>query len=458
MIFSHGATRLAVVLFIGLPAPSPAAAPVPAPTFTATQLRADLREIERALHDMPADLSHSADLAALEDAIRDIDDKLERSAPLERDAAWRLFATLNPILADGHLFVGFVDWRGDTRAHLASGGTLFPFAVRVTPECQLSVRNDKPWSSFALPQYGALILKMDGVPAHEICEQMMARAHGDTRVFRADLLTRRFWFYYWKMFGAPGFYSLTLAPGGTQRFKGSFGLPELLTVEEKFDRQFELDYVADDKTGSTTSTAILKLGSFAWRDKDQVLEFTRTAFESLQRWHIRNLIIDLRDNGGGNDDQWIEGVMPYIATRRWRTASTYRKRVVTADPARGEVVGAVVDGEIETWYPPQPDNPLHFGGDVYVAVGPGTYSSAVVMSTVIQDFGFGRVIGPNDSVRANSSGGTRRTTLTNTGLIVVTPRFVLTRPSGAKQPALLTPDIPYGAEESLVDFFFKSRK
>ena len=296
------------------------------------------------------------------------------------------------------------------------------------------------------------------MPAHEICEQMMARAHGDTRVFRADLLTRRFWFYYWKMFGAPDTYSLTLAPGGTQRFKGSSGLPELLTVEEKFDRQFALEYVADDKNGKTTSTAILRLGSFAWRDKDQVLAFTRTAFESLQRWHIRNLIIDLRDNGGGNDDQWIEGVMPYIATRRWRTASTYRKRVVTADPARGEVVGAVVDGEIETWYPPQPDNPLHFGGDVYVAVGPGTYSSAVVMSTVIQDFGFGRVIGPNDSVRANSSGGTRRTTLTNTGLIVVAPRFVLTRPSGAKQPALLTPDIPYGAEESLVDFMLKSRK
>ena len=146
MSLLRGATRMAALLFLGMPALSPAAARAPAPTFTATQLRADLREIERALHDMPADLSHSADLAALEGAIRDIDDKLERSAPLDRDAAWRLFATLNPILADGHLFVGFVDWRGDTRAHLAGGGTLFPFAVRVTPECELSVRNDKPWS------------------------------------------------------------------------------------------------------------------------------------------------------------------------------------------------------------------------------------------------------------------------------------------------------------------------
>ena len=171
-------------------------------------------------------------------------------------------------------------------------------------------------------------------------------------------------------------------------------MPELLTVEEKFDRQFELEYVADDKPGPTTSTAILKLGSFAWRDKDQVLEFTRTAFESLQRWHIRNLIIDLRDNGGGNDDQWIEGVMPYIATKRWRTASTYRKRVVTRIRPGAKSWAPWSMARSRPGIPLQPDNPLHFSGDVYVAVGPGTYSSAVVMSTVIQDFGFGRVIGP----------------------------------------------------------------
>jgi len=458
MNFQFGAACLATLLFVGLPALSPAAAPLPAPTFTATQLRADLREIERALHDMPADLAHSADVAALESDIRDIDGKLEHTAPLDRDAAWRLFATLNPILADGHLFVGFVDWRGDTRAHLAGGGRLFPFEVRVTPACDLSVRNDKPWSAVGLPQAYAHIRKVNGVPADAICEQMMARAHGDTRVFRADLLSRRFWFFYWKLYGAPETFSLTLDPGGTQLFKGRTELPEVLAVEEKFDRQFDLRRVANDQKGTSASTAILRLGSFAWPDKDQVVAFTRTAFESLQRWHIQNLIIDLRDNGGGNDDQWIEGVMPYIATKRWRTASTYRKRVVTPDPARGEVVGAVVDGEIESWYPAQPDNPLHFGGIVFVAVGPGTYSSAVVMSTVIQDFGFGRVIGPKDSVRANSSGGTRRTTLTNSGLIVVAPRFVLTRPSGAKQPVLLTPDIPYDPQEPLVDFFWNSRQ
>jgi hypothetical protein len=115
--------------------------------------------------------------------------------------------------------------------------------------------------------------------------------------------------------------------------------------------------------------------------------------------------------------------------------------VVVADPDRHEKVGDIVDGEVETWIPAQLDNPLRFPGRVYVLLGAATYSSAVVFSNVMQDFHFGTIAGRAGSVRAAQTGGTRRTTLPNSGLIVVAPRFVLTRPSGANTPALLTPDL-----------------
>ena len=148
----------------------------------------------------------------------------------------------------------------------------------------------------------------------------------------------------------------------------------------------------------------------------------------------KNLVIDVRANGGGNDEMWIEGILPYFANKRYRWASHYRKRVVVADAAKHEAVGDIVDGEVETWTPPQPDNPLRYSGKVYVLVGPATYSSAVVFSNVVQDFGFGVVAGMGGSVRTATTGGTRRTTLPNSGLILVSPRFVLTRPSGATSP------------------------
>jgi hypothetical protein len=430
----------------------------PPPVFSAAHLRADLAEISRALRDMPADLAHSVDAGDLERALAGIDSRLEKSPSLTRDEAWRLFATLNPLLADGHLFVGFPDWRGDVRAHLAAGGSLFPLEVDVTADCALSVHQD-PRSSFLPPHAYAAIRSINGVSADEVCEQMMARVHGDTRVFRADLLSRRFWFFHWKVFGAPGSYSISFHPnvrmsfrGGSSTLAGRTRLPDMLEAEEDFRRQFGVHTIADGPSTNTASTAVLRLGTFAWPDKHEVLAFTRQSFEGFQRWKIKTLVIDLRDNGGGNDDQWIEGVMPYLATKRWQTASRFRKRVVTPDAARGEKAGDVVDGTMETWFEPQPDNPLRFEGPVYLLVGPGTYSSAVVMATVFQDFGFGKVIGSGDSVRANQSGGTRRTTLTNSGLVVVSPRFVLTRPSGAKSPELLTPDLTESEARAIARF------
>jgi hypothetical protein len=436
--------RLPSLLGLLVAMSSVAHAEAPAPTFTAAQLRADLAEIRRAVFEMPANLAHSANPRAVERAIAELDESLKDSPPLTRDEAWRAFATLNPLLADGHLFVGFIDWRADVREHLANGGRLFPLGVRVTPDCRISLHDA---SNASLRQLdGASLRKVNGIAARTMCEQMLERVHGDTRAFRADLLERRFWFFYWKLFGAPEKFNVVLESGGTLDLDGSTAVPDLLVAEQDFDRQFELTMLPD--------AAILKLGSFAWPNKEEVLAFTRRAFESLNERHVKTLIIDLRDNGGGNDDQWIEGVMPNLATKRWRTASTYRKRVIVADPATGEKAGDVIAGVMQTWYEPQPAA-ARFGGKVYVAIGPGTYSSAVVMATVFQDFGFGEIIGAGNSVRANQSGGTRRTTLTHSGLIVVTPRFVLTRPSGARRPEWLAPDRGFDATRPLSEFIGK---
>jgi hypothetical protein len=412
------------------------------PVFTAPQLREDLAQLERALHEMPPDLARSADLPALNEAMRALDAGLATVPPSDRDSVWRMFATLNPLLADGHLFVGFVDWRGDARAHLADGGRFFPFEMQVTADCAMRVRAELGGQPSALT--GATLRTVNGSDAREVCEQVLARAHGDTRVFRADLVSRRFWFYYWKMFGAPASFAIEIVGSeGARQIPGSTQLPQLLAEEKDFEQQFRLQIIADQRA------AILTLRSFAWANTQQFLDFTHEAFTRMHAAHSRTLIIDLRDNGGGDDALWIEGVMPYLATRPFRTASRYLKRVVVADPAKHEAVGEVVDGEIDTWYPPQPDNPLRFTGKLYVAVGAGTFSSAVSFGNVIRDFGFGTLAGVGGSVRADQSGGARRTTLTHCGLIVVTPRFVLSRPSGAREPRLFAPDLDFDAARPL---------
>ena len=54
----------------------------------------------------------------------------------------------------------------------------------------------------------------------------------------------------------------------------------------------------------------MTIDEFYWSDKPKFYEFTRAAFERMQAAGTRTLIIDIRANGGGDDDVWYEGVMP----------------------------------------------------------------------------------------------------------------------------------------------------
>ena len=222
-----------------------------------------------------------------------------------------------------------------------------------------------------------------------MCVIAGARA-GDTPTFRAALLSRRFWLYYWKVFGAPPAFDLLIAgEEPARRFAGSAALPAVLADEESFERQFQFELPANH-------TALLTVSSFAWPDKAQFLAFTHDAFKKLRASGAKNLVIDVRANGGGNDEMWIEGILPYLATKPYRWASRYRKRIVVADPARHEEVGDIVDGEIDTWTPPQPDNPLRFGGKVNVLRRRRHLFVRRGLRNVFQEFGFGTTAGRGD--------------------------------------------------------------
>ena len=160
----------------------------------------------------------------------------------------------------------------------------------------------------------------------------------------------------------------------------------------------------------------------------------------------RTLIIDIRANPGGDDDVWIEGIMPYIATRSFSNGSSYRLKIIEGRQKEGQKVGDVVRSSQETQYPPQLDNPLRFKGKVYVLISPRTYSSAVLFSTVMQDGGFGTLAGIGGAARSTQSGGTQNIKLPNTQMTMVVPRFVLDRSSGSKgllQPDVLVVDDPF---------------
>ncbi len=407
--------------------------------FTAGQLREDFVVLERSIRGVHPDLAHSVSENEFDAALRALQSQLTQ--PMTRDEAWRHFARLNPVLADGHLFVTFNDWRGEVATHRRAGGLLFPFEVQLAPD-GLLIRSLLGGGPTDLA--GSRVLTIDGVPAADVCHQLLLRAHGDTPAFREALISRRFWFYYWKLYGAPATFDVVIAGAdarrapGVRRFAGSPAQPVLLADETDFGQQFRFEL----RSGRA---AVLTLGTFDWHDKDEFLRFTRDAFAKIRDAGIETLVLDVRANGGGDDAFWREGILPYVATQRWRWGSTYRKRVLEQYRDEGETVGEVVSGTLDQWIEPGRDDPLRFKGRTVVLVGPSTYSSGILFANVMQDFGFGTLAGTGGAARADQSGSVQKFALPNTGFAVYVPRFVLARPAGAScrlcSNALVQPDI-----------------
>jgi hypothetical protein len=63
----------------------------------------------------------------------------------------------------------------------------------------------------------------------------------------------------------------------------------------------------------------------------------------------------------------------------------------------------------------------------------------VLFSTVVQDKGFGTLVGLGGGARGTQSGGIQFVKLPHTQMTLVVPRFVLTRTSG--RDGLLQPDV-----------------
>ncbi|WP_443478478.1 S41 family peptidase [Novosphingobium aerophilum] len=394
-------------------------------SFEPAALQADLRFAIDTIERQHPQLERSTTRERLEAAAASIRGQLSRA--MTQGEAWAAMAQLNPLLADGHLFIGLPNWREQSAAEVRRGTGFFPFEVELDEQGYpvITAKLGGEMTPFA----GRRIVRISGRDAQDVTYALLARMHGDTPAFRAALLSQRWWLGFAKLYGTPAVYDLQFA-GSPMSHRVSAGhvLPAILQQEANFDRLYSCRINADH-------TASLKVASFAWSDKAQYFKFTHDCFAQMKAASTQRLVIDVSANGGGDDDMWKEGILRYIATKPYKQGSTYVKR---------ERDGSLSSGSIETATVPTLGEALHFNGKVEVLIGPLTYSSAVLFGNVVRDYGFGTLRGVGNSARTQQSGGVQSITLPNTGLVLSYPRFVLEPPLGTSVPGFLEPTVPSG--------------
>ena len=358
------------------------------------------------------------------------------------------------------------------------GGRVFPIYPRIVDgrfhvgESYVADRAVRP---------GDEVLAINGTPAQDWVARAARYVSADTPYMAHSLLEFRFPFLVWLELGGVAEFVLDVrSPGERARTVRVAGASlEDEKAAAKAAQDFVLDGDARKARMLEADIAYLKPGPFfnvysfddpaaMWDNRD-FIAFIDGAFEQFIDAGATRLLIDLRDNPGG-DNSFSDSMIAWIADRPFRFISSFRVRsspeAEAANAARISAAGGAAAGPSAMFaerYAATPYGAVfaidlpetppragrRFDGDVFILINRHSYSNAVNVAAVIQDYGFGRIMGEKTADLATAYGAMETFRLPRTNIEIGFPKAYLIRPSGDEKTDGVTPDIsipsPIGA-------------
>jgi len=181
---------------------------------------------------------------------------------------------------------------------------------------------------------------------------------------------------------------------------------------------------------SEHNTGLIEFNLFT--DLERFKAFLEETFRQLKEQNVPNLIIDIRNNPGGNSTLGDE-FLQYLTDKPFQQFEKYELKISQQWRSRCKSVGEeVIPGPIgsiksfECGFIHPRDNPLRFGGNVFLLVGPKTGSSASSFASAVKHFRIGTLIGQETGETTVCYGDLVYGTLPHTklGFSVACKRFV----------------------------------
>lgn len=464
---SFAARLLAPLLLASLAATAAcAAAPVDGETrYPVENLRADFDALHAGLRAAHVDLyarRSKAEYDALHRTMR-----AELDAPLtaaEARVRFQRFAAFGRV-AHARVEPPMDAWE----TYRGSGGKAFPLFLRVVDD-QVYVTDTV--GDIAEVTAGDVLLEVDGQAVDDWLAPARALISADNDHLRDTQLETRLPMLAWLAHGARERFALTIRKADGRKIDTvapARSRAEYGTLMAARAPRFELDWNAREARMLDGGIAYLRPGPFydnrpdassPW-DNTAFLAFIDKAFADAIAGDARALLIDLRDNPGG-DNAFSDPLLSWVADKPFRfthrfevrvsaqTTASNRKRLQDTGNAadslsarfdalyRGKPDGARVEFPID-WAQPRADR--RFEGKVFVLVNRHSYSNAVSVAAIVQDFGFGTVLGEETADLASTLGAMEQFTLPRTGIEVGYPKARILRPNGDARPRGVVPDI-----------------
>lgn len=245
--------------------------------------------------------------------------------------------------------------------------------------------------------YGDRILSINGVSADSILESMMPYVSGERPHFKLSRIHGLFPALFQMLYAADS-YEVVYRPKGTRK-QLTHTFPATTWAEiikrcppVKTEKQSEpYSYTAD----SINNIAVMDFRRFS--DYGRMTQFADSMFSDLSGKNITNLIIDIRNNGGGNS---VVGdlLLRYISPEPF---VQMQKTLIRVTPLTTKLIGsddisptfALMEANQSDFIKPVTYEEGHFDGNVYLLTSNNTFSSAASFSWTFKECGAGVVIG-----------------------------------------------------------------
>ena len=454
--------RFLPLLVLLLPAPfalGQESADEPA-TFTPEQIRADFGFLYEGLQSANYDLYAFTPRSEFDARYREF--RAGFVEPMTRFEAEMAFQRFAALARQSHTRIES-DYSGYF-AYRAGGGAGFPLEIAVA-QGRLTVTGNS--SGVAEIRPGDRITAINGRGVTDLLPRLAAHISAETGRFAHVLLERYLPLVIWLELGPAEAYAVSIDHAG-----GGSGTYELSPLEDrepdagKKDEPFSLQ--GREARMLTETVAYLRPGPFYNTDPEgnsldatSFLESTDAAFRRFIENGSEQLILDLRDNPGG-DNSFSDPVIAWFADRPFRFSSDFRIRIspesTAANEARlashpdgsnsisqlyAELYASAANGKTVSFPIPEvePRPAARYEGQVFVLVNRYSFSNAVSAAALIQDYGFGVIMGETTVDMATTYGAMERFTLPETGIVVTYPKALIVRPNGDDSVHPVRPEV-----------------
>ena len=365
---------------------------------------------------------------------------------------------------NGHTEIDFPGARYIAYAY--SGGTIFPIEIAFENEKCLVRKN---FSNNQRIDLGSEIISINGESMKTILSKVYPLISAERDYLKQTKIeATSFPRLYWQLYGQQEVFEVELR-NGSRTEKHTINAVDLVEGYETkrteiLDAQLTLKFYE--------SAAYLNPGDLSG---DEVIyqHFIDSAFTEINTVGKEHLIIDLRNNKGG-DNSFGDYLVSYFADQPFKwcknidlksskflkehtrlyndTTATYFQNILRRND------GETYHYEFEPYEPKTSEKRFH--GQVYVLINRQSHSQSAVTAAQIQDYEFGTIVGEETGDYASLFASLFEYPLPNTGIIAKVAKGFITRVNGSKKrlgviPDIIIPDLLRDEKDEILDGLLK---